>query len=1350
MRFWDFFRRKKAEPETKAEADHPSDGGEVYGEDIPFTGEEDDIPFTGEEDLTFTGGEDDLPPNGDDGEFPYALNFEDDSISQSISKFDEFEKTSETDTPVSDVPGKTPGIVPPRDSITTEVIRKDTPILDTYVVVSDAVTGGMGSVWKVHHNSWNTDLAMKRPKPKYFAEAGQERKDNFIHECRAWINLGLHPNIVSCYYVREIGGVPSIFSEWMDNSELERHIKDGTLYAGTAEVVQERLLDIAIQFARGLHYAHDNNLIHQDVKPANLLLSADWEAKVSDFGIARARSILASEEESLDVKTLQQGNFDSEASILSPSGGKTPAYCSPEQAASRPLSRRTDIYSWAVSVMEMYLGSKPWTRREEPGRDNPGRDNSGRDNPGDGDLGRKDSDRSAPGRDDRFTGPAAGEGCRLYFDMCNERPMPAALQELLANCLERDPEKRPRDFGVIEAALEKIYRETVGRGYPRPAPKAASDTPDSLNNKALSYLDMGQEEESRACWTEALAKDPRHVLSLYNFALFRWRRAEITDLQALHMLEVHGTEDEYKRFLVRLELERGNPEAVDEDTDEEDRAAAQQMPAPETQTQRLSGIEFDEDPFIDMSPWEDNILCGEKGAMLYSVRYNKPTWTDGKMKLHRGSAVYWGGPYYDAKMADVESRSLNIYELFDDKVMSSYKLEHWSDYPVYMHFKNYKEILVGKSYNNYYHMLLMDTENHNKTLLREKEIQGLAYTGNKHLLRIFFLKNGGFVKCFRSGRENGEITVYDDENWEPVFSFKTDPTETFNPEALSADESGIWIKHGKGLSLYDLRTGEKLVHFRDPDYANAFSVCDHSVVTAGYNSVGECYVWILDPRNGRCKRSIRTQGQCIKRGLKAGKTRLAMLTYESNSLVTMKMPSFEYVAKWELARIQTASGQISLEERFVSLLADGREAMRSGRLEEALSRVKKAMNLDDSLRSDPRARTLLHEIRAKGTKVRLRGVSLLQTIPAKTKELFFTDDAKELFVVEQFNVNQGNNVMILNVDEGNLRPPVDNKERFFTPEKHRYNTNNAIADEVLSRIGSNAWRTDVDVSGDGKLVAIVDGVLEQKPDYYRTTSTLKVCRREESPSSKSEVECAAEPASEETAGKQAKSEVDCAAEVRTAELFPYTDRLAMCNRLHFMKDNRTFLLLWQRPESTKQRLVLNLSLWDAEELEQLRSFDIVVEPKMEHKFTKMPPDQINMFVNQCTVYPDEKAVLLEIKKYSERYDEYKYLTVDLVTGEVRDPLPHTIRRPARKRQELVLYSNKLKFTGAGNQIAYIKDESTVALTPLQGGEEFEIRRDFNVPEDIAVSPDGLFLAIGGGEGSDEVFVYELDWEMKYE
>ena len=55
----------------------------------------------------------------------------------------------------------------------------------------------------------------------------------------------------------------------------------------------------------------------------------------------------------------------------------------------------------------------------------------------------------------------------------------------------------------------------------------------------------------------------------------------------------------------------------------------------------------------------------------------------------------------------------------------------------------------------------------------------------------------------------------------------------------------------------------------------------------------------------------------------------------------------------------------------------------------------------------------------------------------------------------------------------------------------------------------------------------------------------------------------------------------------------------------------------------------------------------------------------------------------------------------------------------------------------------------MAFTPLrEGEEEIEIRGDFNVPEDIAVSPDGLFLAIGGGEEREEVFVYELDWEME--
>ncbi len=72
----------------------------------------------------------------------------------------------------SDVPVKTDP-----DTISNEQITKGTLVLETYRVESEAIKGGMGSVWKVHHKDWDTDLAMKRPQPKFFAEAGKERKE---------------------------------------------------------------------------------------------------------------------------------------------------------------------------------------------------------------------------------------------------------------------------------------------------------------------------------------------------------------------------------------------------------------------------------------------------------------------------------------------------------------------------------------------------------------------------------------------------------------------------------------------------------------------------------------------------------------------------------------------------------------------------------------------------------------------------------------------------------------------------------------------------------------------------------------------------------------------------------------------------------------------------------------------------------------------------------------------------------------------------------------------------------------------------------------------------------------------
>ncbi len=392
--------------------------------------------------------------------------------------------------------------------------QKGSVLLDTYRIESDPIEGGMGSVWRVRHTGWNVDLAMKRPQAKMFAN--ESSKQGFIDECRNWINLGLHPNIVSCYYVREIDGVPAIFSEWMENGDLEHHIQKGTLYDGTEEELQARLLDIAIQYARGLHYAHEQGLIHQDVKPANLLLTNDWQAKAADFGLANARAQLTV----LEGDTTQQ---DAGQSLNAAAGGYTPAYCSMEQMDGKSLTRRTDIYSWAVSVMEMYIGSRPWQN-----------------------------------------GVVAGAGCRDYMAMEDCRvKMPEDLQDLLARCMEMHEQDRPHDFAEVEAELIRIYGDITGGAYLRPVPRAAPDTADSLNNRALSYLDLEMPEEAEKTWRQAIFSDPANLPAVFNSTVYALRRGDIHGGQAqANLAQVYQATDRGMDCLIRLDMEIG-PEAYD-------------------------------------------------------------------------------------------------------------------------------------------------------------------------------------------------------------------------------------------------------------------------------------------------------------------------------------------------------------------------------------------------------------------------------------------------------------------------------------------------------------------------------------------------------------------------------------------------------------------------------------------------------------------------------------------------------------------------------------------------------------------------------------------------------------------
>ena len=218
-------------------------------------------------------------------------------------------------------------------------------VLDTYEVKEIFGSGAMAYVYRVHHRDWDIDLAVKSPKPGKLRLGGMV--DLFVREAENWVNLGLYPHIVSCYYIRVFGGIPRIFMEYVDGASLLEVIEDNSLYQGSMDDILQRLLDISIQFAWGLHYAHEKGLVHQDVKPANVMLTRDNIAKVTDFGMAQAKNKLWRREEGAEMPIL---SADGE-SILVDTVGMTPAYCSPEQAAAR-IFGVGQSRSWKCSLVE--------------------------------------------------------------------------------------------------------------------------------------------------------------------------------------------------------------------------------------------------------------------------------------------------------------------------------------------------------------------------------------------------------------------------------------------------------------------------------------------------------------------------------------------------------------------------------------------------------------------------------------------------------------------------------------------------------------------------------------------------------------------------------------------------------------------------------------------------------------------------------------------------------------------------------------------------------------------------------------------------------------------------------------
>jgi serine/threonine protein kinase len=370
-------------------------------------------------------------------------------------------------------------------------------ILDLYEVKGEVGRGGLAAVYRVHHRRWNMDLAVKTPLPEALQKAGS--LENFLREAQAWVDLGLHPHIVTCYYVRRVGDVPCMFTEYIEGGSLKDWIENGRLYAGDEREALKRILDVAIQFAWGLEHVHQRGFVHQNAGPGSALMTSDGRLKLAGFELLGGK-------------------------------GYPTAQAAPEQELGQAVSPRTDIWGWGVSVLEMFTGEVHWG-----------------------------AGSTAAAVLENYLQEAPPEGIP---------PMPAALAELLRQCFQNDPDQRPASMDEVAERLMRLYEQETGAPYPRPKPQALELRADSLNNKAVSLLDLGLEEEAVRCWQEALQADPAHLEANFNYGYYRWQRAEVLGSEFLKQLQrleaTHGSDLEYWRLLAWVYLEQGYVEEVEE------------------------------------------------------------------------------------------------------------------------------------------------------------------------------------------------------------------------------------------------------------------------------------------------------------------------------------------------------------------------------------------------------------------------------------------------------------------------------------------------------------------------------------------------------------------------------------------------------------------------------------------------------------------------------------------------------------------------------------------------------------------------------------------------------------------
>lgn len=275
------------------------------------------------------------------------------------------------------------------------MIKVGTIVGDRYEILERVGVGGMAEVFKGKDHKLNRFVAIKVLKEEFRENGGFIKK--FKEEAQAAAGLA-HPNIVNVYDVGDEYGIYYIVMELVEGITLKNYIER------KGQLTVKEATSIAIQVSAGLEVAHNNQIVHRDIKPQNIIISREGKVKVTDFGIAKATT-------SQTTTSTAMGSVH---------------YASPEQARGGYVDHRSDIYSLGVVLYEMVTGRVPF----------------------DGDT---------------AVAVAVKHLQEKLVPPTTFNPeVPFSLEQIIKKCMEKSPDRRYQDIGDLMADLKQSLMDPEG------------------------------------------------------------------------------------------------------------------------------------------------------------------------------------------------------------------------------------------------------------------------------------------------------------------------------------------------------------------------------------------------------------------------------------------------------------------------------------------------------------------------------------------------------------------------------------------------------------------------------------------------------------------------------------------------------------------------------------------------------------------------------------------------------------------------------------------------------------------------------------------------------------------------